>query len=175
MARTCRPSGSNRKLTLQQQAARTVPRCGIRVFSVAIIATVPYSVAVSKLPRPFLFDPYFFIAVRLPRRREKFTEPDSALLGSGRDGADSVLWSLRSPEGTYPAMRQGRRGGLWIAPLGHGRPQTPRSTPVCVSQADARGRRHVKQCLRHPRRLWAAGRWSALLLWSPALQITSGH
>ncbi len=50
----------------------------VRVFSVAIIATVPYSSAVSKLRRPFLSD--FFIAVRLLRRREEFTEPDFALL-----------------------------------------------------------------------------------------------
>jgi len=49
-----------------------------RVFSVAIIATVPNSIAVSKLPRPFLSDS--FIAVRLLRRREKFTEPGFALL-----------------------------------------------------------------------------------------------
>jgi hypothetical protein len=50
------------------------------VFSVATIATVPYSIAVSKLRRPFLSVRYFFIAVRLLRRREKFTEPDFALL-----------------------------------------------------------------------------------------------
>jgi hypothetical protein len=36
--------------------------------------------AVSKLRRPFLSDRYFFIAVRLLRRREKLTEPDFALL-----------------------------------------------------------------------------------------------
>jgi REP element-mobilizing transposase RayT len=35
---------------------------------------------VSKLRRPFLSDRYFFIAVRLLRRREQFTEPDFALL-----------------------------------------------------------------------------------------------
>ena len=39
---------------------------------------MPYSSAVSKLRRPFLSD--FFIVVRLLRRREKFTEPDFALL-----------------------------------------------------------------------------------------------
>jgi REP element-mobilizing transposase RayT len=43
-----------------------------------LIANVPYSVAVSKLRPPFLSD--FFIAVRLLRRREKFTEPDFAPL-----------------------------------------------------------------------------------------------
>jgi hypothetical protein len=43
-----------------------------------VIATVPYSIAVSKLRRPFLSA--FFIVVRLLRRREKFTEPDFALL-----------------------------------------------------------------------------------------------
>ncbi len=41
---------------------------------------MPYSIAVSKLRRPFLSDRYFFIVVRLLRRREKFTEPDFALL-----------------------------------------------------------------------------------------------
>jgi hypothetical protein len=35
---------------------------------------------VSKLRRPFLFDRYFFIVVRLLRRREKFTQPDFARL-----------------------------------------------------------------------------------------------
>jgi putative transposase len=35
---------------------------------------------VSKLRRPFLSDRYFFIAVRLLWRREKFTEPGFALL-----------------------------------------------------------------------------------------------
>jgi hypothetical protein len=47
---------------------------------VAIIAAVPYSIAVSKLRRPFLSDRYSFIAVRLLGRREKFTAPDFALL-----------------------------------------------------------------------------------------------
>jgi hypothetical protein len=42
--------------------------------------TVLYSIAVSKPRRPFLSDRYFFIAVRLLRRREKLTEPDFALL-----------------------------------------------------------------------------------------------
>jgi hypothetical protein len=42
-----------------------------------MIAAVPYSIAASKLWRPFLSD--FFIVVRLLRRREKFTEPDFAL------------------------------------------------------------------------------------------------
>ncbi len=50
------------------------------VFSVAILATVPYSIAVSKLRRPFLSHRYFFIVVRLLRRRGKFTEADFALL-----------------------------------------------------------------------------------------------
>jgi hypothetical protein len=48
--------------------------------SVAIIATVPYSIAVSKLHRPFLSHRYFFIVERLLWRREKFTEPDFPLL-----------------------------------------------------------------------------------------------
>jgi hypothetical protein len=53
----------------REQVARTVPHCGIRVFSVAIIATVPHPIAVSKLRRPFLSDRHFFIVVRLLRRR----------------------------------------------------------------------------------------------------------
>jgi len=42
---------------------------------------VPHSIAVSKLRRPFLSDRYFFVSVRLLRRREKLTEPDFTLLG----------------------------------------------------------------------------------------------
>ena len=41
---------------------------------------MPYSSAVSNLRRPFLSDRYFFVVVRLLRRREKFTEPDFPLL-----------------------------------------------------------------------------------------------
>jgi REP-associated tyrosine transposase len=41
---------------------------------------VPYSTAVSKLRRPFLSDRFFFITVRLLRRREELGEPDFALL-----------------------------------------------------------------------------------------------
>ena len=41
---------------------------------------MPYSIAVSKLRRPFLSDRYFFITVRLLKRRDKLTEPDFALL-----------------------------------------------------------------------------------------------
>ena len=55
-------------------------RCGKEVISVAIIATVPYAIAVSNLRRPFLSDRHFFIAVRLLRRREKFTGRDFTLL-----------------------------------------------------------------------------------------------
>jgi hypothetical protein len=64
---------------ITQQVARTAA-FAVRVFSLAIIATVPYSILVSKLRRPFLADRYFFIAVRLLRRREQLTEPDFALL-----------------------------------------------------------------------------------------------
>ena len=63
----------------RKQVARTAD-FAVRVFSVALIATVPYLIAVSNLRRPFLSDRYFFIAVRLLRRREKFTEPDFTLL-----------------------------------------------------------------------------------------------
>ena len=65
------------RLARLEQVARTVTPCGVRAFSVAITAAVAYSIAASKLRRPFLSD--FFIAVRQLRRREKFTEPDSAL------------------------------------------------------------------------------------------------
>jgi putative transposase len=50
-----------------------------------MIATAPYSIAVSKLRRPFLSD--FFIVVRLLRRREQFTEPDFALLAQALNRA----------------------------------------------------------------------------------------
>jgi hypothetical protein len=56
---------------LLKQVARTTDFV-VRVFFVAEIATVPYAIAVSKLRRPFLSDRYFFIVVRLLRRREKF-------------------------------------------------------------------------------------------------------
>jgi REP element-mobilizing transposase RayT len=72
----------------EEQVARTAS-FAVRVFSVAVITTVPYSIAVSKLRRPFLSDRYFFI-VRLLRRREKFTEPDFALLARAFNRA----WAL---------------------------------------------------------------------------------
>jgi hypothetical protein len=50
----------------------------VRVFAVALIAAVPHFIAVSKLRRPLLHD--FFIVVRLLRWREKFAQPDFALL-----------------------------------------------------------------------------------------------
>ncbi|MGB9485541.1 MAG: hypothetical protein WCD04_05440 [Terriglobia bacterium] len=61
----------------------------------AIIATVPYPVAVSKTRRPFLSD--FFIAVRLLRRREKFAEPDSALLARAFNRARALDRFYLSP------------------------------------------------------------------------------
>jgi len=66
-------------LRRREQVARTAG-FAVRVFSLTMIAAVPYSIAVSKLRRPFLSDQYFFIAVRLLGRRKKFTEPDFALL-----------------------------------------------------------------------------------------------
>jgi REP element-mobilizing transposase RayT len=51
---------------------------------------VPYSIAVSNLRRPFAADRYFFIAVRLLRRREQFTEPDFALLARAFDRARAL-------------------------------------------------------------------------------------
>jgi hypothetical protein len=58
-----------------EQVARTAT-FAVRVFSAAVIATSPYCIAVSELRRLFLSDRYFSIAVRPPRRLEKFTEPD---------------------------------------------------------------------------------------------------
>ena len=54
------------------------------------IANVPCSIAVSKLRRPFLSDRCFFIVVRLLRRREKFTEPDFALLAQAFNRARAL-------------------------------------------------------------------------------------
>ncbi|HEV2382440.1 MAG TPA: hypothetical protein VG206_21955 [Terriglobia bacterium] len=45
-----------------------------------IILAVSYSSAVSKLRRPFLSNRYFFITVRLLKRRAKLTETDLTLL-----------------------------------------------------------------------------------------------
>ena len=78
------------KAKLPEQVARTAD-FAVRVFSVAIIATVPYSIAVSKLRRPFLSDRYFFIVVRLLGRREKFNEPDFALLARAFNRARALL------------------------------------------------------------------------------------
>jgi hypothetical protein len=61
----------------EEQVARTAD-FAVRVFSVAIIPSVPYPIAVSDLQRPFLSD--FFTVARLLRRREKFAERDFALL-----------------------------------------------------------------------------------------------
>jgi len=52
----------------------------VRVFSLSIVSAVSYSVALSKLRRPFLSNRYFFITLRLLKRRQKLTEPDFALL-----------------------------------------------------------------------------------------------
>jgi hypothetical protein len=52
--------------TERSRVARTAGGA-VRVFSLAIIATAPFSIAVSKLQRPFLSDRYFFIAVRVLR------------------------------------------------------------------------------------------------------------
>ena len=53
------------RVAISKQVARAAD-LAVRVFSVAIIAAVPYSIAVSKLRRPFL--PDFFIVVRPLRR-----------------------------------------------------------------------------------------------------------
>jgi hypothetical protein len=51
-------------LSPDEVAARTAT-FAVRVFSLALIATVLYFIAVLKLRRPFLSDRYFFIGVRL--------------------------------------------------------------------------------------------------------------
>ena len=80
---------------IRKQVARTAG-FAVRVFSVATIATVAYSIAVSKLRRPFLSD--FFIAVRLLRRRGKFTEPDFALLARAFNRARALHPFYLSPK-----------------------------------------------------------------------------
>jgi hypothetical protein len=52
---------------------------------------------VSKLGRPFLSDRYFFIGVRLLRRREEFTEPDFALLARAFNRARALHRFYLSP------------------------------------------------------------------------------
>jgi REP element-mobilizing transposase RayT len=47
----------------------------------AIVLTGPYSGPVSKLRRPFLSNRYFFLTVRLLRRRTKLSDPDFGLMG----------------------------------------------------------------------------------------------
>ena len=53
--------------------------CGPRFF-LAVAFTAMYSTAMSRLRRPFLSDRYFFISVRLLRRREKMGDADFLLL-----------------------------------------------------------------------------------------------
>ena len=75
-----KPEQVARTAALRPIAFRRRAGFAVRVFSLATFVTVPYSIAVSKPRRPFLSDRYLFIAVRLLRRREQFTEPDFALL-----------------------------------------------------------------------------------------------
>jgi len=56
----------------------------------AIVVTMPYCIAVSKLRRPFRSERYFFITVRLLRRRENLTEPDFLLLARAFDRARAL-------------------------------------------------------------------------------------
>ena len=55
-------------------------RSAVLRWQLAIALTVSYCIAVSKLRRPFLSDRYFFVTVRLLRRRQNLTEPDFTLL-----------------------------------------------------------------------------------------------
>ena len=72
-----------------EQVARTAAFV-VRFFSVAVGSTVGYSTAVSKLRRPFLSNRYFFITVRLLRRRTKLTEPDFVLLARALNRARTL-------------------------------------------------------------------------------------
>jgi hypothetical protein len=75
----------------------------VRVFCVAMIATVPYSIAVSKLRRPFLSDRYFFIVVRLLRSaRTNLIVPTR-----GRKDADHKSGGPRYPRCEVLAARSG--------------------------------------------------------------------
>jgi hypothetical protein len=62
-----------------KQVARTTGVV-VRVFSLTTMLAVSYSSAVSKLRRPFFSNRYFFITVRLLKRRAKLTETDLTLL-----------------------------------------------------------------------------------------------
>jgi hypothetical protein len=74
---TIRPMSNKRFMALSLLSVQLLPGASgadrpprrVRVFSVAIIATVPYSIAASELPRPFLSDQYSLIGVRLLRRQ----------------------------------------------------------------------------------------------------------
>ena len=84
----------------EKQVARTAD-FAVRVFSVATIVNAPYSIAVSKLRRPFLADRYFSIVVRLLRRRELVarTADFAARVSSShqRKAADRKYGGLRYP------------------------------------------------------------------------------
>jgi hypothetical protein len=70
----------------------------------------------SKLRRPFLSDRYFFIVVRLLRRREKLTEPDFALLARAFNRARAL-----HPFYLPPKPGEGRFGqppGRLVPPCG---------------------------------------------------------
>jgi hypothetical protein len=66
-------------MRVSKQVARTTG-FGVRVFSITIILAASYSSALSKVRRPFLSNRYFFITVRLLKRRAKLTETDLTLL-----------------------------------------------------------------------------------------------
>jgi hypothetical protein len=76
----------------------------VRVFCVAMIATVPYSIAVSKLRRPFLSDRYFFIALRFDcgPRENALRSARTNLIAPSRGRKDADHRSGPSPEGYGP-------------------------------------------------------------------------
>jgi len=63
--------------------------CGPRLLSNNHHART-YSSAVSKLRRPFLADRFFFITMRLLRRRTKLSEPDYVVLARSFNRAGAV-------------------------------------------------------------------------------------
>jgi putative transposase len=72
-----------------QRVARTAG-FAVRVSSLASLLTGAYSGAVSRLRRPFLSNRYFFITVRLRRRRGKLADPDFRLLARALNRARAL-------------------------------------------------------------------------------------
>jgi hypothetical protein len=65
---------------MRSQRAAWTAGVAVSGFFLAIVLTVAFCIAVSRLRRPFLSDRYFFVTVRLLRRRVKMTGDDFARL-----------------------------------------------------------------------------------------------